>query len=480
MSTINTNIPSLVAARVLHANSNRLSLSLERLSTGYRINSGKDDPAGLIASEGIRSDKIAIQAAIGNAQAAEKVVSVAEGALNEVNALLLELESLVDRSANTAALSDAEIQANQLQVDAILSSIDRIASTTQFKGKQLLDGSLDYNTTGITAADLTSVNVTSARLVGGSTRTVAVQVTSAAETGQLFHGPGAATLGAAATIRVTGEFGSDTISLLDGTALTDVAIAINTSRDLTGVSATVTGAGASSQLVFSSTNYGRNSFVTVEAISGTLATTNADSQTVDTDFGLDVTATVNGVEAVTNGRNVSVRTTTLSTDLILSENLATANGTSSTSFTILGGGANFSLSPIIGLAGMESLGIKSVASSSLGNSEVGILATLRSGGANDLDSSDLSTAQRIVRAASMEIGMLRGRLGAFQKNTIQPTVNSLQITLENTSAAESAIRDTDFASETAELTRAQILVSTATATLQLANNAPASVLQLLG
>ncbi len=480
MSTINTNIPSLVAARVLHANSNRLSTSLERLSTGYRINSGKDDPAGLIASEGIRSDKIAIQAAIGNAQAADKVVSVAEGALNEVNALLLELESLVDRSANTAALSDEEIQANQLQVDAILSSIDRIASTTQFKGKQLLDGSLDYNTTGVSSSDLTSVNITSARLVGGTTRTVAVQVTSAAETGQLFHGPGAASLGAAATIRVTGEFGSDTVSLVDGTSLTDVAAAINSSRDLTGVSATVTGAGASSQLVFSSTNYGRNSFVTVEAISGTMATTNADSQTVDTDFGLDVTATVNGVEAVTNGRNVSVRSTTLSADLILSEDLATANGTTSTSFTILGGGANFSLSPVIGLAGMESLGIKSVASSSLGNSEVGILATLRSGGVNDLDGSDLSNAQRIVRAASEEVSTLRGRLGAFQKNTIQPTVNSLQITLENTSAAESAIRDTDFASETAELTRAQILVSTATATLQLANNAPASVLQLLG
>ena len=480
MSTINTNIPSLVAARVLHANSNRLSTSLERLSTGFRINSGKDDPAGLIASELIRSDKIAIAAAIGNAQSAEKVVSVAEGALNEVNALLLELESLVDRSANTAALSDEEIQANQLQVDAILSSIDRIANTTQFKGKQLLDGSLDYNTTGIVGADLTSVNVTSARLVGGTTRTVAVQVTSAAETGQLFHTSGAATLGGAATIRVIGEFGSDTISLLSGTALTAVAPAINTSRDLTGVSATVTGAGASSQLVFSSVNYGRNSFVTIEAISGALITTDADSQTVDTDSGLDVTATINGVQAVTSGRNASVRSTTLSTDLILSENLATANGTSSTSFTILGGGANFSLSPIIGLAGMESLGIKSVHSSSLGNAEVGFLSTLNSGGANDLDSIDLAISQRIVRAASAEIGTLRGRLGAFQKNTTQPTVNSLQITLENTSAAESAIRDTDFASETAELTRAQILVSTATATLQLANNAPASVLQLLG
>lgn len=479
MSTINTNIPSLVAARVLNANNSRLSLSLERLSTGYRINSGKDDPAGLIASEGIRSDKIAIQTAISNALAAEKITSVAEGALNEVNSLLLELENLVDRSANTAALSNEEIQANQLQVDAILSSIDRISNTTAFKGKHLLDGSLDYSTTGLTNS-VDSVAINGARLIGGGSRIVTVQVTSAAETGRLIFDNNSATLATAATIRVAGEFGSDSVSLLSGTSLTAVATAVNISKDLTGVSATVTGTGAGSQLIFASTNYGRDAFVAVEQLSGTFTTTNAAGQTVTRDNGLDLTGTINGVKAIANGKNVSIRSSTLSVDLILSTALATANGTSATSFTILGGGANFSLSPVIGLAGQESIGIKSVSSSSLGNSSVGFLSTLASGQANDMDSNNLATAQRIVRQASREVSTLRGRLGAFQKNTIRPTVNSLQITFENTSAAESAIRDTDFARETGELTRAQILVSAATATLQLANSAPASVLQLLG
>ena len=144
MSTINTNIPSLVATRVFNANSQRLNTALERLSTGYRINSGKDDPAGLIASETLRAEKVAIQVAIDNSLAADKIVAVAEGALNETHVLLLELEALVDKSANTAALGTEEVRANQLQVDSILESIDLIANNTTFKGKNLLNGTLGY------------------------------------------------------------------------------------------------------------------------------------------------------------------------------------------------------------------------------------------------------------------------------------------------------------------------------------------------
>ena len=99
MSRINTNIQSLLATRVLNKNSRALNQSLERLSTGLRINRGKDDPAGLIASEGLRSSKVAITAAIDNANRANNVIGIAEAGLDEVNRLLLELENLVDRSA---------------------------------------------------------------------------------------------------------------------------------------------------------------------------------------------------------------------------------------------------------------------------------------------------------------------------------------------------------------------------------------------
>src|SRR5690349_22969922 len=116
MSRINTNVPSLLAQRVLSGQNRGLVGSLERLSTGLRINRGGDDPAGLIASENLRSEKAAIGSAISNAQRAEQVVNVAEGGLQEINNLLLNLQSLVGSSANEAGVSEEEKQANQLQI----------------------------------------------------------------------------------------------------------------------------------------------------------------------------------------------------------------------------------------------------------------------------------------------------------------------------------------------------------------------------
>src|SRR6185436_4567 len=140
---------SLIAARILTANNEKLNTSLERLSTGIRINRGKDDPAGLIASENLRSDISSIGAAIENANRANNVVGVAEGSLQEVSTLLVDLQGLVDRSSNQSGLSPDELSANQSQIDSILDSINRIASSTAFGGRKLLNGSLDYTTSGI-------------------------------------------------------------------------------------------------------------------------------------------------------------------------------------------------------------------------------------------------------------------------------------------------------------------------------------------
>ena len=141
MSRINTNVSSLIAQRVLKKNNNNLNTSLERLSTGLKINTGKDAPAGLIASETLRSEIAGINQAIDNSSRANNVINTAEGALSEVSSLLLEVQALTNQAANTGALSAEEIAANQLQVDSILNSINRIANTTQFNGVKLLNGS---------------------------------------------------------------------------------------------------------------------------------------------------------------------------------------------------------------------------------------------------------------------------------------------------------------------------------------------------
>ena len=120
MSRINTNVESLIARRTLDINNASLNKSLLRLSTGLRINSGRDDPAGLIASETLRASIRATSTAIDNAIRADTIISVAEGGLQEISSLLLDLESLVDQSANEAGITAGEVSANQLQIDSIL------------------------------------------------------------------------------------------------------------------------------------------------------------------------------------------------------------------------------------------------------------------------------------------------------------------------------------------------------------------------
>src|SRR3954467_14042600 len=181
MSRINTNIQSLQAIRTLNKNNTDLSTRLQRLSSGLKINSGKDAPAGLIASETLRSEINGINQAIDNSSRAGNVINTAEGALGEVSSLLLEVQTLTNQAANPGALSPEEIEANQLQVDSILNSINRIANTTQFNGVKLLNGSLDYTTSGVASTAVDTFQINSAKLPDNGYQTIAVQVTGSAQ-----------------------------------------------------------------------------------------------------------------------------------------------------------------------------------------------------------------------------------------------------------------------------------------------------------
>jgi flagellin len=475
MTRINTNIQNLIAKRTLDANNMALTTALNRLSTGLRINTGKDDPAGLIASEGLRASKVAITAAIDNARRADNVVGIAEAGLQEIAALLLELEDLVDRSANEAGLSVAERDANQLQIDSILSSINRIAGVTAFNGENLLDGNYDFTTSAINTSQITALQINSAKIPDGSYRTVTVQVLASAQAAEVIGaGTGAAgSLASATTLEVRGVYGTDVLSFGSGTTLADIATAVNASQDLTGVRAT---ASSSGDLYFNSTSYGSEALVEVSVIGNTGDFT-FTGQSMD--YGVDPTVTINGANATARGLEAAVISGTISLELILDENFAQSTGTAAT-FYITGGGAQFAISPELGLIGRETIGIGSVSASSLGNASVGFLSTLTRGAANDIHSRNFHQAQRIVREAQDQISSLRGRIGAFQKDTLQTTVNSLLVAYENTAAAESAIRDADFAVETSALTRAQILVQSNLASLKLANQLPQNALSLLG
>ncbi|MDD4891239.1 MAG: flagellin hook IN motif-containing protein, partial [Phycisphaerae bacterium] len=237
MSRINTNVQSLVAQNVLGKQQKSLATSLERLSTGLRINSAKDDPAGLIASENLRTEKAGTAQAITNATRASSMIGTADGSLNEVSSLLVELQTLVTQTASDGGLSDAEINANQQQVDSILSSINRISAGTQFGGKKLLDGTLDYTTSGVTSADIKSARVNSAKL-GSTAKTVQVEVTTGATTGAITYASAAGGLTSPTTLQVTGNKGTEVLALASGATIADIQAAVNGVSDSTGVSAT--------------------------------------------------------------------------------------------------------------------------------------------------------------------------------------------------------------------------------------------------
>jgi len=176
-----------------------------------------------------------------------------------------------------------------------------------------------------------------------------------------------------------------------------------------------------------------------------------------------------------------MRTRSLSLDLTMKASFGGGSQMVTTSqFEITGGGAIFSISEKISLAGKEAIGIQSLTSATLGNATDGFLVSLGSGQANGLSKKNFTTAQTVVREAIQQVATLRGRLGSFQKDTLGSTINALNIAMENVTAAESVIRDADFALVTSNLTRAQILVNSTTVALQLANAQPQSILSLLG
>ena len=468
MTTINTNIESLIAQQALSKQQASLNTSLQRLSTGLQINSAKDNPAGLIAVSNLQSQAAGMTQAISNAQQAENMMGTADGALGQVSSLLTQLQSLVSQSASSGDLTSSQIAANQQQVDSILSSIDRIANSTTFNGKNLLNGQLAYVTSGVAGADLSAVQVNQAQVSTGSPQSVLVSVTAAATHGDLtYTGTTSGHVTGPATIQMTGAQGASTnINITSGETVAQVQTAVNAQTGTTGVSASV----ASNVLTLTATGLGSSGFVSVQPISGTFATNLLSAH------GADATVTVNGQAADVSGLSINYHNSALDLSANLTAAFAGAIGT--TTFDITGGGANFLIGPEVSLSNIASVGINSVTTSSLGNSVDGYLASLGSGQANSLGG-NLTQAQTIINDAINQVSTLRGNLGAFESYTVDPTVNALQVALENNSSAQSAIEDTNFAAETSNLTRAQILVQAGTSVLAMANSQPQSVLSLL-
>lgn len=522
MTRINTNVPSMIARQRLNRSGDDLQVRLERLSTGLRINRGKDDPAGLIISERISTELKGIEQAIANSQRASSVIATTEGSLTEINDLLNSIKALTVEAANSGAISDEERDANQLQIDSAIQSITRISNTSTFGGQKLLDGSLGYITSGVAVSTITKSNITAASFINAGSINVSVDVIASAQKGSLYlsgdnSGTGDGTILSATTIQVRGPLGVRELDILAGTSLSAVRDSINALTGLTGVTADLLGADSTSGLAFRSQGYGSDNFVSVERLDkpANAALDNFILFKLDNnedaghanpfnpsappppaptlvaatrDAGRDISALINGNVASGDGLQVSIGSPSLALKLDLAESYGTDPTLAVSTFDITGGGSLYQLGPSINALQQSNIGIQSTAAEALGgifkNGVSNFLSSLQTGKANSLASADsnrdFSTLSEIVEASIDEISILRGRLGAFERNVLDANSRSLQGAFENLTASRSLIRDADFALESSELTRAQILQSSGTTVLSLANQQSQQVLQLLG
>jgi flagellin len=471
MARINTNIGAITAQRYLARNTQDMNTTIQRLSSGLRITRGADDPAGLICSERLRSEISAVGQAIANTRRASNIIATTEGALDEVARLLVDIQDLIVESANEGALSEEEIKANQLQVDSAINSITRIANSTSFAGRQLLNGSLEYVTSGVATSSVVSLDVQSVMFGTRSYIPVNIEVTTSAQPA-ILQFP-LSTVASSVTFELQGNTGATMLTFTSGTTASAMIAAINTVADATGVTASA----AASGFVMYSQHLGSRQFVEVTLLpgSGDFDLVNESGVSAERDIGRDAVAQVNGALCYADGNDFTLRTGALDMDFQLHDLFATGT----TQFAITGGGSLFQVGPEVNSNLQVSLGVQSVAASRLGNADLGYLTQVQSGGGFALVDGEYQRAQQIITEAIQQVSVLRGRLGAFEKNTLDTNVNSLSITMENLMASESAIRDADFAHETSELSRTQILVNAGTSVLALAQQSTKSVLALL-
>ncbi len=259
---------------------------------------------------------------------------------------------------------------------------------------------------------------------------------------------------------LNGKDGSDVFNFQAGATARQIRDAINLVKDATGVEASED----SSELTFLSTAYGSDAKVAINILSEGPAGGFKAGLSAQLANGTDIVATVNGVKASASGNTLSINTATLDLSLTVEDGDDT-----SFSFDINGGGALFQLGGDVVSNQQARLGIGSVSTGQLGGAS-GRLYELGSGQSKSL-TSDVTGAAKVIDEVINKVTTLRGRLGAFQRTTLESNSVSLSETLNNLNEAQSSIRDADFAKESANLTRAQILVQSGTQVLQLANSA---------
>jgi len=448
--TINTNVASLNAQRNLTSSQGSLATSLQRLSSGLRINSAKDDAAGLAISERFTSQIRGINQAVRNANDGISLAQTAEGALSSMGENLQRIRELAVQSANSTN-SSSDRAALNAEVQQLLGEITRVSEQTSFNGLKLLDGSFTTQQfqVGANANQTISVSVSDARTekLGSDVKASTAGIVSTADltTGITINGTAIATTGA--------------------TTMNDVINAVNLKSGETGVTASRADSTVVETGVFTGTNAGS---LTING--------------VDVSFGAgaSLTTVIGNINSVAGQSGVTAKADTAGTGITLTSS-------SGGDVTVKeGAGTNFAAIETTDTkyqAGIQ-LATKLGGAITVGGTlatTLSVASTVTSFKASALSVgsvSDANTALKTVDFALQQLNSARADLGAVQ-NRFSSVVANLQTSSENLSASRGRIVDADFAQETANLTRGQILQQAGTAMLAQANGLPQNVLSLL-
>jgi flagellin len=485
--SVNTNIAALNAQRNLLGTQSLLNRSIQRLSSGLRINSAKDDAAGLAISDRMTSQVRGLGQAIRNANDGISLAQTAEGALQESTNILQRMRELSVQAAN-GSNSGSDRDSLQAEVTQLQSELTRIAETTTFNNKTLFDGSYGSQSfqVGANANETISIMMEDARAASIGSHTLLLDGTV---TGNTVDNPGADTNGVGAAVTgdnvtiTTGAGTSSNITYAANSEANQIADAINTAAASVGISATATNTatlknlvnGAGETISFTlngasvSANVTSNNDLSeiAAAINGVADTTGVTATFADASDKSQLTLTTTDgrdidISALSDNGGTAAATIDLGTDTIAEGEGAIAVGTvsltsSEGSFTVANAAAD-----VFTAAGTNNSSFSAVSDIDISGS----------------DDTGAQSAITVIDEALSTLSGQRGELGAIQ-NRLESTIANLNSVRENVSAARSRILDADFAAETAALTKAQILQQAGTAMLAQANTVPQAALTLL-
>ena len=523
---VNSNIPAINSHRNLLINNTEQAKVIERLSSGLKINRGADGPAALVISERLRSQTAGLEQAIDNSEAGISLVQTAEAALDEVSASLINARQLAVHAANEAVNDEFMLRANQQEIENILATVNRIAQSTQYGKKNLLDGSKGASGV-VSGADLEFVDATQATKSSGATGydVYIAQAACRAEVGGsvpltneiIDKGEQITIIEGSKTVNfhsIKGETVETNLNVLSA-AIKEAGLDI----DLIRASEKGTDPNTPQNITLRHQQFGSDyTFKVSSSTEGLLSTKSNIYDTIEN--GLDVAGEINGEEATGSGQVLTGNTGNSNTEGLAirykghslpgdshSSNTVTESYLEQTQVSEIHRGernrlpqmSEAELAECIGaLAGTVTVSQNSLVFQTGSNAEQTTSLALRNmrtsnlgagvenlSGFQSLAEIDITNAAKaqdtmsILDRALEEVSSTRAEIGAFQKNNLESNLNYLRIAHENVQSAKSIIRDADMAEEMTAFTRNQIMTESATAMLAQANLRGQSVLQLL-